>query len=76
MVEGLKALGFYDDSLIVFFSDHGEHFWDDVTGKRSMHGNTMHDLLIGVPLFVKLPRSEYAGRIVEVPVKLRRRDAE
>jgi arylsulfatase A-like enzyme len=42
-----------DNTLIVFYSDHGEHLTDPKLG----HGNSMHDVLLQVPLVVKLPRS-------------------
>ncbi|PYQ10620.1 MAG: hypothetical protein DMH00_10565 [Acidobacteria bacterium] len=48
----LKHLGIYDDTLIVFVSDHGEEFWEH-DGRA--HGHTFYDELLRVPLFVKLP---------------------
>lgn len=48
----------FDDSLIMFFADHGEHLLDPAFG----HGNTMEDQLLHVPLVVKYPQnSEIAG---------------
>ncbi len=41
-----------DETLIVFWSDHGEHLLeDDLLG----HGNSMSDLLLKVPLVVRYP---------------------
>lgn len=66
----LKDLGLYDTSLIIFYSDHGEHLydpgWDDVCG----HGNTLCSKLLEVPLIVKFPFSKYAGTEVNRYVKL------
>ena len=45
-----------DNTLIVFYGDHGEHLTDPIIG----HGNSMHDVLLQVPLVVKLPRSTSA----------------
>ena len=41
------------DTLIVFYSDHGEHLVDPAVG----HGSTMHDILLHVPIFIKYPKS-------------------
>jgi arylsulfatase len=52
----------YDDSIIVFMSDHGEEFYE--------HGQYRHEQLfietLHVPMIVRFPRAEYAGtRIFE-----------
>jgi arylsulfatase A-like enzyme len=53
LVAGLKARGLYDDALIVFTSDHGEEILD-----RGWigHSISLHEELVHVPLFVRLPR--------------------
>jgi choline-sulfatase len=52
-LEELKRRGLYDDSLIVFTSDHGEELFDHggVT-----HGHTLFREVLEVPLIVKWPR--------------------
>jgi arylsulfatase A-like enzyme len=57
-VRELKALGLYEDSLIVFVADHGEEFLDR---GHWFHGRTLFDELIRVPLVVKLPGNRSAG---------------
>jgi arylsulfatase A-like enzyme len=52
ITEELKRLGIYDETLIVFASDHGEEFWEHGSFE---HGHTLYDELLRVPLFVKLP---------------------
>jgi arylsulfatase A-like enzyme len=59
----MKSLGLYDDTLIVFASDHGEEFWDH--GARA-HGHTFYDELLHVPLWVKLPRQARQERREEL----------
>lgn len=59
-LDGLKRQGLYDDTLIVFFSDHGEEFFE--------HGSFGHiwrlyEESIQVPLLVKLPHQR-RGKIV------------
>jgi arylsulfatase A-like enzyme len=58
----LKELGFYDDALIVFTSDHGEEFWEHAAYG---HGHSLFQEVLAVPLIVKLPQSEDRGRIAE-----------
>ena len=58
LLEGLRARNIYDDSLILFVSDHGEEFYDH---GGWWHGDTLYDELIGVPMIVKLPQNAGAG---------------
>jgi len=50
--ETLKRLDLYEDSLIVFTSDHGEEFWEHGGFE---HGHAMYDETISVPFMIKLP---------------------
>ena len=70
IIEKLKDLDIYDSSLIIFYSDHGEHFWDNRSKDVVGHGTTLSDLLLHVPLIIKLPHSEHAGQRVSDYVKL------
>jgi arylsulfatase A-like enzyme len=65
-VRELKALGLYDRALILFLADHGEEFLDH--GKW-LHGRTLFDELIRIPLIVKFPGSRDAGRRVAEQVQ-------
>lgn len=58
--ETLKELNIYDDSLIIFTSDHGEEFWEH---NGFEHGHTMYNELIHIPLMIKLPQAENAGKV-------------
>ncbi|HEX9637803.1 MAG TPA: sulfatase [Acidobacteriota bacterium] len=53
LLEDLKRLGHYDDTLFVVVSDHGEafleHGWFD-------HGRTLYQPELSVPMLVKLPK--------------------
>ena len=57
-VRELKALGLYDDALVVFLADHGEEFLDH---GRWLHGRSLFDELIRIPLLVKFPGNRGAG---------------
>lgn len=66
-VAHLKRLGIYDRATIVLLSDHGEGL--------SEHGEAEHGILLyreslQVPLLLKLPGSEHAGRRVAHPAEL------
>jgi arylsulfatase A-like enzyme len=62
-VRELKAAGVYDDALVVFLSDHGEEFLDH---GRWLHGRSVFDELVRVPLVVKFPGNQGAGtRVAE-----------
>jgi arylsulfatase A-like enzyme len=47
----LAVLG--SDATVVFFSDHGEEFWDH---GRAEHGHSFHEELLRVPLILRDPR--------------------
>ncbi len=52
LVAKLRALGIYDDTLIVLTADHGEEFFEH---GGWWHGTTLYDEQVGVPLVVKWP---------------------
>jgi choline-sulfatase len=56
-LEELKRRALYDDSLIVFTSDHGEELFDH--GGVS-HGQTLYAEVLDIPLIVKWPRGTVA----------------
>jgi arylsulfatase A-like enzyme len=56
----LEERGLYENALIVFLSDHGD--W--------MHGHTLFEDLIRVPLVVKYPGNRHGGRRVARQVLL------
>ena len=66
LVASLKRRGLYDDALIVLLSDHGEGLGDH--GEQE-HGLFLYRETIRVPLIVKLPRRQSAGRRVAAPVQ-------
>ncbi|MBI3492199.1 MAG: sulfatase-like hydrolase/transferase [Acidobacteria bacterium] len=66
LVASLKRRGLYDDALIVLLSDHGEGLGDH--GEQE-HGLFLYRETITVPLVVKLPQEQNAGRRVATPVQ-------
>lgn len=63
----LDRLGRYDDSIIIFFSDHGEGLDDHGYPE---HGPLLYREALQVPLFLKLPGSRWGGETVEHPAQL------
>lgn len=58
VIEELKRLGMYEDSIIIVTADHGEAFFE--------HGDLGHHAFLNeenvrVPLLIKFPQEAYAG---------------
>jgi arylsulfatase A-like enzyme len=62
LVEKLKTLGIYDQTMIVITADHGDELWED---GRVGHGGSERDTLLHVPLLVHYQPMFPAGKIVE-----------
>ena len=58
LVDELKAMGLYDDTLIVVVGDHGEAFGDH---GDFVHGHLAYDEIMHVPMIMKFP-SNRRGR--------------
>ena len=70
LVEALRAAGMWDDTALLFFSDHGDYTGDyDLVEKTQ---NTFEDALVRVPFLLKPPRSRAPceGRISPALVEL------
>lgn len=53
LIDGLRRIGAYDDSLIIVTADHGEELYDH---GGYAHGHALWEPVIAVPLLVKYPR--------------------
>jgi arylsulfatase A-like enzyme len=51
-LDGLRHEGLLANTIVVIFSDHGEAFWDH---GDTLHGLTLYDEQLHVPLFIRLP---------------------
>ena len=56
LIEKLKKLQLYENTMIVLTSDHGEEFFDH---KAWLHGHSLYNELLHVPLIIKYPQSKY-----------------
>jgi arylsulfatase A-like enzyme len=63
LVDFLKKQNLYDNTLIIFTSDHGEEFEEH--GMMGWHSHTLYDELLRVPLIIKFPNSEYAFTLID-----------
>jgi arylsulfatase A-like enzyme len=54
LMDRLRELGMYDESMIIITADHGEEFWEH---DGFEHGHTLYDELVHVPLIIKYPES-------------------
>lgn len=63
LVEELRALGVWDNTLIVIVSDHGQEFFD--RGQHAHGHENLHEELTHVPLIMRLPATIPGG--VRVP---------
>jgi len=67
LVAELKRRGWYDNSIIVVTADHGEEFLDH---GGLVHGHTLFEELVRVPLLLKLPGNRHAGTSASDPVSV------
>lgn len=67
LIERLKEIGIYDQTLIVFTSDHGEEFYDH--GGWG-HGHSLYNESLKVPLVIKFPGSLHRGQRISSFVSL------
>ncbi len=63
LVAALKERDLWDETMIVFTSDHGEEFGEH--GVVGWHSHTLFDELLRVPLIIRFPAGEHGGTVVE-----------
>lgn len=61
LMDELKRLDLYDNTLVVLLSDHGEAFAEHDTW---MHGSSLYREQLDVPLVIKFPGQRFAGTTV------------
>jgi lipoteichoic acid synthase len=62
LIDQYKELGLYEDTIFVIFGDHGEGFKEH---GREMHGDTIYEEGLRVPLLIHAPGWFEDGRRVE-----------
>jgi Sulfatase len=66
LLDGLRARGLLDHTMVVVTSDHGEELFDHGS---FFHGQSLYDEQLHVPLIVRLPGGTAAGTRVETQVR-------
>jgi arylsulfatase A-like enzyme len=67
LVDYLEQKGLYDNTMIVFTSDHGEEFNEH--GIVGWHSHSLYDELLKVPFIVKYPGNGYGGAVIDQQVR-------
>lgn len=67
LVETLRRLGLFEQTLLILTSDHGEEFFEH---QAWLHSRQLYEESIRVPLLIKFPSGRFRGRKVEGPVRL------
>ena len=63
ILERLKQLGIYRQTMIIVVSDHGEHFEEHHQHMfYDHHGHDYYEEFIKVPVIIKYPHSKYKGK--------------
>ena len=68
LLDELNRRGELNHTLVVVVSDHGEHFGEH---GLFLHGNSLYQPLVHVPLAIRWPGRVAAGRGIDVPVSTR-----
>jgi len=66
LLDELDALGEFEDTVVIFTSDHGEAFGEHGSWT---HGLDLYNEVLSVPLVMRLPNAVGAGRKVSTPVQ-------
>ena len=67
LIESLRDNGIYDQTLLIITSDHGEEFYEH---QGWLHGQTLYEEQLRVPLIIKFPHSKYKGKRLTPKVRL------
>ncbi len=66
-IERMKRRGVWDQAIFIFISDHGEEF--DEHGAW-FHEQSVYEEIARVPMLIRFPDGEFAGRRIRRPVSL------
>jgi arylsulfatase A-like enzyme len=67
ILDKLKALGVYDDTVVLITSDHGDEFFEH--GNKGHH-RTVYDEVLRIPFALRLPGGEHSGKTIDEQVSL------
>lgn len=67
LLDEMRQRGLYDDTILVFTSDHGEELGEH--GYVGWHSHSLYDELLKIPLILRLPGGRHAGRTIEGAIR-------
>lgn len=67
VIQALKHGGVWDNTLFILLSDHGEELAEH---GAYLHSQSVYQELAHVPLIIRFPKNEHAGKRVATPVNL------
>lgn len=66
IIQDFRKQNLLDNTLVIFTSDHGEHFGDH--GLMS-HELSLYDVLVHVPLIIRFPNRTHSGTLIKETVQ-------
>jgi arylsulfatase A-like enzyme len=67
LVRAMDRGELFDNTIVIFTSDHGEEFGEHAQMGR--HSHALYDEVLRVPLIIRLPGRKFAGTIVDRQVR-------
>jgi arylsulfatase A-like enzyme len=67
LIKKLKKLHLYENTMIILTSDHGEEFFNH---KAWLHGHSLYNELLHIPLIIKFPLSKYKNMLLHNNVSI------
>ncbi len=68
VVQFLREQGLFENTMLIITSDHGEEFMEH--GTMACHAHTLYNELLFIPLIIKFPDGQWAGRTIPNQVAL------
>ncbi|MGQ9618826.1 MAG: sulfatase [Candidatus Aminicenantia bacterium] len=66
LIRKLREEGLYDETMIILTSDHGDEIMEH---GGFLHGNTLYNELIRIPLIIKFPYQKFKGKRISKNVR-------
>ena len=67
LVRAMAQEGLFENTIVVFTSDHGEEFGEH--SQMGRHSHALYDEVLRVPLIIRLPDRKFAGTVVDRQVR-------
>lgn len=67
IINELKNLNLYDNTMIIVTSDHGEEFYDH---SAWLHDHSLYNEAVKIPLIIKFPYSNHKGKKIDTITRI------